>query len=194
MTLDHPVFELNPFHPAPAPADCSDSGRMRVTVVFTSIPGTLAALETAVNLARRLNAEIVLLVAEEIYFRYALEHPPVSPAFFENLCLALVDELGEELGRELGDEIGAGLPPARIEILFCREQLPCLRLALPPRSLVVLGATGRWWNSRERRLERGLNRLGHSVLMVRAQSGAGKIRSQSVVRRMLSQTAAPSSR
>lgn len=180
MKRDSQFLVLEPIKADPVPGADSDSRRMRVTVVFTTIAGTVAALESAARLARNLNAEIVLLVAEVIYFRYALEHPPVAPSFFENLCLALVDELDTELSA------------ASIEIRFCRDQLHCLQQALSPRSLVVLGARRRWWNTHEHRLQRALERHGHSVLLVQASQNSRKLHTKSVTRRMLSYATAQS--
>jgi len=184
MKLDQHVLELKPLKADPEDTDYSDAGRMRVTVVYTTIAGTLAALEAAAKLARNLNAEIVLVVAEVVYFRYALEHPPISANFLERLCLALMDEL----------EMDVALPATRVEIHFCRDQVQCLQLALGPRSLVVIGARKRWWNLREHKLERALSRLGHSVLLVGSNFNSRRSRAQSVARRLLTEAAVPSSR
>jgi hypothetical protein len=63
-------------------------------VILTTIEGTLAALRAAANLARGLRAEIALLVAEVVYMRYPVEHPPVGSSFFERLGTALAAEIG----------------------------------------------------------------------------------------------------
>ena len=177
MMANQQLIELEPGKAEPASNRRSDPGRMRVTVVFTTIAGTLAALEAAANFARHLNAEIVLVVAEVIYFRYPLENPPVPADYFEKLCVALVDELEVDL------------TATRIEIHFCRDQVQCLQLALGPRSLVVLGAGRRWWSTRERRLERALTRTGHRVILVSSgrSSRPDNARTQSVVRRLLAE-------
>ncbi len=180
--IDRPLVELEPGNVEPAPSGQSDPGRMRVTVVFTTIAGTLAALEAAAMFARNLNAEIVLVVAEVIYFRYPLEHPPVSAGYFEKLCVALVDELEVDL------------TATRVEIHFCRDQLQCLQLSLRPRSLVVIGAGQRWWDRQEHRLERALSRLGHRVILVGSSlsSSSRKEKAQSVARRLLAELTAQS--
>ena len=138
MLVDHRIVakrapEPGAYHSEPAGAGDSDPEGPRITVILTTIEGPLAALRAAINLARGLRAEIVL-VAEVVYFRYPLEHPPVGSSFFERLGTALVDEL---------DLAGNAVD---LEIHFCRDQLRCLEQSLPPRSLVMIGAAraGSW--------------------------------------------------
>jgi len=154
--------EPGPWHAEPERAGDSDPERLRIAVILTSISGTLAALRAAQNLARGLQAEISLLVAEVVYFRYPVEHPPVGSSFFERLGAALADELQLE-----GDEID-------LEIHFCRDQLRCLEQHLRPRSLVMIGAKKRWWRGRESNLELALGERGYDVLVVRAARQPGE--------------------
>ena len=178
---DGTILELEPCKAEPISTADSDAGRMRVSVIFTTIAGTAAALETAAKFARQLNAEVVLVVAEEIYFRYALESPPVSANFFEKLCLALLEEL------QLDSHA------TRIEILFCRDQVQCLQNVLAPRSLVLIGKRKRWLNFRERKIERGLSRQGHEVIVITSNSRLSGSLAESVTRRLLVEAKAPSS-
>jgi hypothetical protein len=175
--VNRQVGEAEPHHGDPCPLVESNSGRLRVIVVFTTIEGTLAALKSAAKFAQALRAEITLLVAEAVYFRYPLETPPVSADFLCRLCVALVEELKVEESK-LDDTA------INIDIRFCREQVPCLQLTLRPRSVVVLGARRCWWRRRERKLERALKRMGHDVLLVNVAAGKYRARSKAVIHRL----------
>ena len=182
MTRTLEALELDPGDTGTPPGQCSNPGRMRITVVFTSIAGTLAALKATARLARHLNAEIVLVVTEVVYFRYALDSPPVSPNFFATLCQALLEELHVEI------------PPTEIEVYLCRDSAECLKRVLAPRSLVVMGAAKRRWNMRERRLAKTLRKFDHSVLLMDSREQSEKASVQSVVRRMMTQLTAQCAR
>jgi hypothetical protein len=171
-----PVFEVE-----------SDSGRVRVIVVFTTIEGTLAALKSAAKFAQALNAEITLLVTQVVYFRYPLETPPVSAKFLYRLCVALIEEMKT-------DELELDGDAVNIDIHFCREQVPCLQFALKPRSVVVIGARKSWWRKPERKLERALKRMGHDVLLVSDGASDYRARAKSVVHRLEALIARGSSR
>ncbi len=135
----------------------SESGldpRLRVTVVFTTAEGTIAALRTAGGLAKNLGARIALVVTEVVPFHFPLDHPPVSIEFLERRPINLVYESGIQ-----AEEVS-------IEICLCRDQKQCLRQMLSPRSLVVIGGRRRWWCRRERKLEQLLRLLGHHVIFV----------------------------
>lgn len=140
-----------------------DSPRLRITVLFTSIGGTAAALHEAARLASGLAMEIVLVVTDVVYFRWSLENPPVPRRFFEELCREVICEAGSWSG-----EVG-------IQVFHCRSQIECLARELRPRSLVVFGTTKRHWPVYERRLERLLNGLGHSTLLIEAPAEFGGV-------------------
>ena len=179
---DAEPHRADPQRADPAPHVESDSGRLRVIVVFTTIEGTLAALKSAAKFAQALSAEITLLVTQVVYFRYPLETPPVSADFLYRLCVALMEEL--ELD---GDAVN-------VDIHFCREQVPCLQFALKPRSVVMIGARKSWWRKPERKLERALKRMGHDVLLVSDEASDYRARAESVVHRLEELTARGSSR
>jgi hypothetical protein len=186
IIVNRRVGQAEPHRSDPSPRVESDSGRLRVIVVFTTIEGTLAALKSAAKFAQALNAEITLLVTQVVYFRYPMDSPPVSADFLYRLCVALIEELKtEELALD-GDAIN-------IDIHFCREQLPCLELALKPRSVVMLDARRSWWRRRERKLERALKGMGHDVLPVNVAADEYKARSQAVIDRLQDLTASGSS-
>ena len=162
-----------PFTSGPDQGLDTNPQKLKVTVVFTSIEGTIAALAAAAAYANALAAEIVICVPHVVYFRYPLERPPVAPAYFEKLCRALIDE--------------ANLDPytIAIDIRYCRSQLSCLSTHLKPHSLVILGAERTWWYQREKRLASALGQLGHDVVFVYAPRGAARSHSLSVTQRML---------
>src|SRR5450631_809122 len=139
---------------APSTADDQDGRRPRISVIYTTIEGTLAALDAAVRLSRGLEAEIVLLVAEELALYYSLDYPPIATAFFEKVCKAILAEL----------QLDAA--PIRLEIYFCRRQIKCFESALHPRSVVVLGTGHHFWRRKERKLASTLKALGHDALLV----------------------------
>lgn len=139
---------------------------LRLTVVFTTEEGTLAALRLAAVLARNLSVRITLLVTEVVPFSFPLEEPPVSIEFLERRPLALLSE-----SRIHADEVS-------IKVCLCRDRKRCLRQILTPDSLVVIGGRRRWWFSPERELGEWLRRLGRRVIYVDAQA---KRRSRSVL-------------
>jgi hypothetical protein len=126
---------------------------LRLTVVFTTPEATLAALRTADELARGLDALIALIAIEVVPFQLPLDRPPVPIDFCQQRLLGLVSESGID-----ADAV-------RIEISLCRDRRQCLQQILRPRSLVVLGGMSHWW-SRERKLEQWLSVLGHQVVFV----------------------------
>jgi hypothetical protein len=147
--------------------------KMRITVVLTSIEGTIAALTAAASLSRSLAAEIVIHVSEVVYFRYPLDRPPVVPAFFEKLCVALIEE--------------SNLDPCaiNIEIHYCRDQLLSLKQTLKRQSLVVLGMQKSLWPKREKKLASALREIGHDVVLVYATSDPARPHTPLVAHRML---------
>jgi hypothetical protein len=161
--VNRQAFQAEPHDGDPFPLVESDSGRLRVIVVFTTIEGTLAAL--------------TLLVSQEVYYRYPLETPPVSASFLHRLCVALIEELKIE-------ELQLDTDAINIDIRFCRQQEQCLQFTLKPRSVVVIGVKKRWWRMPERKLERALKQMGHDVLHVDAAASDYKVSSKSVIHRL----------
>ncbi len=156
-------------------ADEHDGRRPGISVIYTNIEGTLAALDAAVRLSRGLEAQIVLIVAEELTPCYSLDHPPTATAFFRNVCKAILAEL------QLDENA------IRLQIHFCRRQVTCFETALRPRSIVVLGTGHRFWRRKENKLAHTLKGLGHDALLV--QGGAFAVLSKRVVQRMSNENA-----
>ncbi len=128
---------------------------LRITVVFTTVRGTVSALCAASEFAKHLGARLALVAVEAVPYRLALDKPPVQLEFVERRMLLLVSKAGVE-----ADTVS-------IEIWLCRDRRRCLREMLFPRSLVVMGGKNSRW-SKERKLKKWLSSLGHQVVLVDA--------------------------
>ncbi len=148
-----PVFELILVHDGQHPTPAQDAaGRpLEVNVLCTGIPSTVKAMESAVQLARGLNARVRLLVAQVVPYAVPLETPPVLVEFQE----ALFRELAQGFGVE-----------THVDIFLCRDADETFARHLDPHSTVVLGTPRRWWRTREEKLARRLRHLGHEVVVV----------------------------
>ena len=140
----------------PAQPDLSDR-RLDLKVIFTDPPKTAAALAAARSMAQDLGAHITLMVAQVVPYPLPLAEPDVPVEFTERML--------ESIACDKDDS------DTTIEILLCRDRNETLRSAIPPDSLVIVGARKwRWWPSwlpsRESQLTRLLRRDGRSVLVV----------------------------
>ena len=140
------------------PGEAQDGHRPRITVVYTTMEGTLAALEAAVQLSSGLGAEIVLLVAEKVAIYYPINYAHLAAKFFEGVRTMIVKEL-----RMKESSI-------KLEIFFCRLPAQCFEAMLDERSIVVLGTESRWWQRRERRMVRTLKVLGHDPVLIKPRA------------------------
>jgi hypothetical protein len=136
----------------PAQPDLSDR-KLDLKVIFTDLPKTAAALATARSMARGLGAHITLMVAQVVPYPLPLAAPDVPVEFTERLLEPLAAE------------------ETTVEIYLCRDRNETLRRAVPPDSLVIVGARKWrwwtcWWPSRERSLAKLLRRDGRRVLVV----------------------------
>lgn len=142
----------------PAPPDlCEGDRKLDLQVIFTDLPKTAAAVAAARTMARGLDARITLMVAQVVPYPLALAEPSIPVEFTERAL--------EPLACEKDD---AGIT---IEILLCRDRDETLRRAVPPDSLVIVGARKRrWWLAGwftwERSLAKILRRDGRRVLVV----------------------------
>jgi hypothetical protein len=126
--------------------------RFQVTVIATTPEGTVAALKTAAGLAQNLDAPITLALIEVLRPHLPLERPPFMVDFLEKRAFAMVSDAG------IHEQA------VTIQIWFCHNRKKCLRQALGPRSLAVIGGTRRWWHRDERKLEEWLSREGYPVI------------------------------
>ena len=133
------------------PLERETSNRLEVSVVFTSVAATLAALRQAAGLAHNLGARVTLLVTQLVPQPLPLESPPVLLDFTERRFRLFALESPVE---------------TFVRIYLCRDRADALRLMLKPHSMVVIGGPKRWWTSPEQRLARMLRRAGHDVLFV----------------------------
>ena len=122
---------------------------LEVSVIFTNVAGTEAALEMAKRLAKELGARVQLLMPYEVPYALHLEEPQVPAEF---LATRLRD-----LATHAGMEIDANL-------YLCRDRVRTLRHVLRPNSLVIVGGKKRWWPTPEQRMERALSQDGHIVV------------------------------
>ena len=120
---------LSIIHKQPPPQAGEISSGLSLTVVFTTVPETLAALRRAAVLARELGARIQIFVPYVVPYPLPLEHPQADPNFkvrqFRTLC--------EQEPIE-----------TRIDIELCRDASECLLRELAPHSVVLIGAERRW--------------------------------------------------
>jgi hypothetical protein len=124
---------------------------LRVNVVFTRIEQTLAALRTAARLAADLRARLVVWVPQVVPYPAPIDSASVPRAFLVRRLLTVANESRIE---------------TRIRVCVCRDRRTVLSGALPPRSIVVIGGSKRWWPTQEQRLAAELWRQGHHVVFV----------------------------
>jgi hypothetical protein len=159
--MGSPSLELVHYEPVrlkygalPAQPDLSPSGRkLDLQVIFTDLPKTAAALAMARSMAQDLGARITLMVARVVPYPLPLAEPDVPVEFTERMLESLAAE------------------DTTIEIYLCRDRNETIRRAVPPDSLVIVGARQRlWWPSwlpsRDRSLAKMLRLDGRRVLVV----------------------------
>ena len=135
--------------PADPPKGQRASGSsFRVTVLYTGMENTLAALRKAEELASGLDAHLLLAVPLVVPYKLPLTDPPVSPEF-------LVHKL-------------SGSARHSMDICICvgRDYRQVCGRVLKTGSLVVVGGRKRWWPTQEEHLACGLAAAGHQVVYV----------------------------
>jgi hypothetical protein len=131
--------------------------RLDIVVVFTGIPGTLAALNAAGALAHGLNTRVRLVVPQAIPYAYSLEQSPIAAGFTERL---LADLVGKATNNST---------ETAIEIYRCRDRLRTMLEVLQPNSLIVIGGRKRMWPTKESVLANKLRSNGHEVIFAPIQ-------------------------
>ena len=130
-------------------AEEADRG-LNISVVFTSVDSTLAALKEAGSLASCLGARIKLLVPQVVPHPLPLETPPVLVEFNEKRFRVIASQSPVETS---------------VYIYLCRDKIRTLTSVLNPGSIVVLAGRKRWWwPTRDEVLARELRRAGHEVV------------------------------
>jgi len=123
--------------------------KLNISVIFTSVESTLAALKEAGNLANSLGARIMLVAPQIVPYPLPLETPPVLIEFNENRFRVMASESPVETS---------------VQIYLCRDRFETLTSVLKPGSIVVLGGPRRWWPTKDQRLARRLRRAGYEVI------------------------------
>jgi hypothetical protein len=128
--------------------------KLDISVVFTSVDATLAALREAANLlgnrASSLGGRITLIVPQIVPYPLPLTRPPVLVDFNERRLRVIASDCRVE---------------TRVSIYLCRDPLETLKSVLKPHSVVVVGSRKRWWPTAEKRLAAQLRRAGHEVVV-----------------------------
>jgi hypothetical protein len=130
-------------------AEETDS-KLAISVVFTSVESTLAALKEAGNLASSLGGRITLIVPQIVPYPLPLTSPPILVDFNERRLRVIAANCRVE---------------TRVCIYLCRDPLETLQSVLASHSLVVIGTRKRWWPTAEKRLAAKLRRAGHQVIV-----------------------------
>jgi hypothetical protein len=139
---------------APPSDPATGNTPLNVTVVFTSVAATIAALRHAGALAHRLHARIVLIAPQVVPYPLPLETPPVLLDFNERRFRVIASESPVETS---------------VQIYLCRDRFETLISVLAPRSLVVIGGRRRWWRTREEGLAWKMRRAGHEVIFTEVE-------------------------
>jgi hypothetical protein len=148
-----PIVERPTRTPAPETTGDSDSP-LTISVVFTSVNATLAALRTAAALANRLHARITLVVPEVVSYQLPLDRPPILHDWNKRRFHVLASKSSVE---------------TTVRFYLCRDRDETLARVLKPHSLVVIGRRKRWWPAAENRLASRLRKLGHEVILAETE-------------------------
>jgi len=140
---------LIPENRAPQPSVETES-RLNISVVFTSVAPTLAALKKAGDLANQLGGHITLLVPQIVPYPLPLTSPPVLLDWNERRFRVIASQSSVE---------------TMVRLYLCRDRQETLVWALKPQSLVVIGGRKRWWwPTSEEALAKAMRRAGHEVV------------------------------
>jgi hypothetical protein len=137
-----------------APSVDEQETSLSVTVVFTSLGATLAALNRAGGLAKSLGARITLIVPQVVPYPLPLANPPVPLEFQE---------------RRFREIAAASAVAIQVQLFLCRDGLETLKKVLRPHSLIVIGGRNRPWPTREKGLARKLRHAGHDVIFTESR-------------------------
>jgi hypothetical protein len=128
--------------------------QLNVTVLFTSIEGTMAALRSAGTLASKLGGRITIVVPEIVPYHLPINKPPVSHEWNEKRFRVLAEKSSVETS---------------VRFYLCRDEDEMLAKRLKPHSLIVLGGAKHWWPTQESRLAKRLRSLGHEVILAETE-------------------------
>ena len=132
------------------PATSESDSALNITVVFTAVNDTIAALKKAGAMAESLGGRLTLVVLQIVPFPLPLTSPPV------------LLEFQEKRFREIASESPVD---TTVQLYLCRDRDDTLRKALKPHSLVVIGGRKRFWPTLASRMARQLLKDGHQVIL-----------------------------
>jgi hypothetical protein len=135
------------------PGEFGFGEKFEVDVIFTTWPGTQAALYAARQWTRYLDARVLLWSLQVVPRRFSMSAPPVSTGFIEH-----------SLQRRA--EVCCDGVEVVIRVCLCRERHDCLLSVLSPQSIVLVGGKVRWWHTQEQRLAGFLYSAGLRVLFI----------------------------
>ena len=134
--------------PPELPGGRSGEHGLEISVIFTSLQATIAALKMAATLAKGFRAYIRLVVPEVVPYPVPLNYPTVRWEFREQKL------------REIACESSVD---TMVLVYLCRDRLATLKAVLKPGSIVIIGGRRRWWPTAEKNLAQNMRRLGREV-------------------------------
>jgi len=134
-------------HPLPA----IDRPSIHIYIVFTTWAATKAGLNMASQLARDLDANVILLVPIVVPYPLPIQSPPVASDFIEGELSGLTEDCGVAVS---------------IHVLLCRDREETVPSWLPPGAVVVIGRARRWGPGSCRRLIQGAKKQDRRVIVV----------------------------
>jgi hypothetical protein len=136
------------------PLETYDKSQPEVFVLFTTRPGTIAALKRASQLSAKLGVHLEALMLYDVPHTLPLDERALPEGFLEDQMRAF----------ESNSPAGMSL-----RVILCRHSRRTLRQILPARALIVLGGKKCWWPTRESRLARMLRGNGHEVVFAESR-------------------------
>lgn len=148
--IDQALLTSSGFPPNSGAAEREASG-LSITVVFTTIPATLMALQRGGELARQLDARIRVVVPHIVPYPLPIDRAPVDPEIKIRCFRAISVDAAIEI---------------QIDLRLCRDAQGAIMQSLCPRSVVLIGGRKCWWPTREKHLAQVLRLAGHHVILV----------------------------
>jgi hypothetical protein len=139
-----------------APELATETSKLVVNVLSTTVEGTKSALEAAVRLARGFDTSIEVVAPHVVPILEPLDHPSVDTrVLLSRLC-----------------EIAHGLPvQTAVHLILGRDLEQILLSALRPNSIVLIGEREPLWPGHYRRLAESLRSRGHHVIFAGHRNG-----------------------
>ena len=126
-----------------------------INVIFTTLQGTTAAMRVAASLSRATEARVRLI--DPRILRY-----PLRSAGY---ALAAAPEVSIE-DRERERVVRAAGVPVEVLVYNCGRETDAIRVALRRHSFVIMGGHRSWLPTRQERLQRAIESMGHIVTFV----------------------------